>query len=157
MTTAPVTAPSQRPLIFYFNFALGNTEKTYGFAVNPVSVLQFPEAMYVADYTTQPPSYTGPDFYDIYTSPIESEFGVHDWGSRPNDAVLGIGYGTYEVPAAKVFLLMQRWRDLFIEKCGVHSVTPFVQIPNKVVNNGDDLSIYRNIRQQTNPSAMPAL
>lgn len=54
---------------------------------------------------------------------LESEYGVHDWSSRPDPRVNGIGFTSYEVDEALYDELMNNWREYFVSIVGEENVT----------------------------------
>jgi hypothetical protein len=123
-----------KPLVFYFLFSDPDTdaESTHGFFVDDPRA--FYESLGASSYREAMDG-----LYDKVTEEIESDFGVHDRSSAPNDAVDAIGYTTYEVSSGKIPELMNTWREVFVRAgCDCSSVAT---VPYRYTNT--DLQIYR--------------
>ena len=72
---------------------------------------------------------------------LESEYGIHDWSSKPNDNVYAIGYTTYEVEEDKVLELMNKWRERLVSVVGESGVGKITKIVD-YDTIGDDFDIY---------------
>lgn len=130
-----------KPLVFYFTFSLEDTDEeiTYGFNVeNPLHFYKMLGGETFEDVED--------GIYDEITQELESNFGVHDWSSSPNNNVDAIGYTTYEVEKNSVAKLMTAWHNEFIESgCSCSKVV----VVSKSAVSGDDFAIYSDIKLQT--------
>ena len=129
-----------KPLVFYFTFSLEDTDKeiTYGFNVeNPLTFYKMLGGETFEDVED--------GIYDEITQELESNFGVHDWSSSPNNNVDAIGYTTYEVEKNDISKLMTAWHNEFI-KAGC-SCSKVVEVSSNAVA-GDDFAIYTDIKSQ---------
>lgn len=78
---------------------------------------------------------------------LESEYGVHDWSTRPVDELVGIGYTSYEVDPSKYVELMDKWLAYFTSRSDVKNVTSVVRID--VDTEGcNDLDIYNLVNDK---------
>ena len=79
----------------------------------------------------------GADWYDDLRDRLEGEYGVLDWASTPDDAVLTLGnYHTYEVGPERAMELMEAFRSgLIAHTGGVFGIT--VAIPPQDVSDKD--------------------
>lgn len=75
---------------------------------------------------------------------MEEEYGVHDWGSGPNDNVNGIGYNTYEISEDKINEVMEKWRNYFISKGATVSKVVDLDISLDL----DDYDIYKLVKEK---------
>lgn len=130
-----------KPLVFYFTFSLEDTDEeiTYGFNVeNPLPFYKMLGGENFEDVED--------GIYDEITQELESNFGVHDWSSSPNNNVDAIGYTTYEVEKNDISKLMNAWNNEFIESgCSCSKVVNV----SKTAVSGDDFAIYSDIKLQT--------
>lgn len=126
--------PQHKSLVFYFTFydEDAKTETTFGF------IARDPAALYTQ---LKVPSFAGftEVLYDLATEELESEYGVHDWSSRPTSEVDAIGYTTYEVGVDQVGPLMAAWRKWFSNNAG--NPTEVIQV-SKEAAQGDDSAVY---------------
>jgi len=121
--------------VFYFSFYDSDTGETlslYGFN------MAVPRDLLAA---------IDVDALEEITEELESEYGVHDWSSRPTDQVFGIGYTTYEVPELKIPELMTKWREHFISVLGEEYVTEVVRLDAVSLEDVDDEGIYQAISE----------
>jgi hypothetical protein len=114
-----------KPGVFSFNFydrPSGNIVKRHGFIFSP-NVIK----------TTD----TDISLYDDYSwfqeamDELESEYGVHDWGTAPTDDVIGVGYFSYEVKAELIPELMEKWREVFVKQSSENDVSEVVTLEEK--------------------------
>ena len=135
-------------LVFYFNFYDENTEteSTYGFIVNNPGNLYAKTG--VAGFHE-----FNEILYDDITEKLESEFGVHDWSSSPNEAVNAIGYTTYEVETDDIPVLMNKWSEWFSNNGG--EPTPVVLLSEEAAQ-GDDLSVFEFILDSQKKKPRPS-
>jgi hypothetical protein len=133
-----------KPAVFYFSFmcahGFGEDETNYlnfGFNITKTGVAKIAEK-----YGSYENFEQGDALYDDFCEPLESEYGVHDWGSSPSDEVYGIGYHTYEVEKHLIPELMNKWRDVFVELCGNENVSQVVALSG---DSGSDFEIYNEI------------
>ena len=128
-----------KPGVFYFDFFDGETEKTvmYGFIMNMLSENLEEEL---------------DDSYDDKLEELESEYGVHDWSSSPNEAVSGIGYTSYEVEPDRHLELMGKWQQYFDTRDDVENVSHIVLVSeshmDEDIQHLDDYDIYRAIKEK---------
>lgn len=115
------------PAVFYFNFYDPETEveKYYAFTMTLTNGRLNEEF---------------DDSYDQMFDQVESEYGVHDWSTRPNDAVIGFGYTSYEVDPDKYEYLMNLWNGYFAAHKDVFSIGTVVEVTGAEGYN--DLGIY---------------
>ena len=74
---------------------------------------------------------------------LEDEYGVHDWGTSPNEKVEAFGYASYEVDPSKYDELMTKWRNVFVGLLGEETVGPVKDFD--VVMDDDDYAIYKKL------------
>lgn len=121
-----------KPGVFYMKFSFDdNTKLLCGFNITPEGVSKLQQILDEGD------------FYNEFAEPIVDEFGVHDWSSRTNDAVEGIGYTSYEIELNKVDDCMYRWKTVIGEYVGDEHVSELVLI--EIDNNDDDFDIYNKV------------
>ena len=120
--------------VFYFDFYDSEEDfsTVYGFNMELAS-----DSILIEDFD---------ESYDFFWSDTESDYGVHDWSSSPNDNVIGIGYTSYEVDPGKYDELMEKWREYFVSRPDVTNVTGIVQLPNSNDERLDDLGIYELVK-----------
>ena len=77
------------------------------------------------------------------TEEIESEFGLHDWGtgSEPDSRIEKIGFGGNEVELGRRDEMMDRWRKVFIDIVGEEAVSSWVEIHTNVKSATDIASM----------------
>jgi len=123
-----------KPTVFYFDFYNEVTEEsvTKGFNIN-------------ADIGGEDFIYG--DQFEVISGNIESDYGVHDWSSSPADEVFGIGYNTYEVEPKFVDIVMDKWRNEFVDIVGESAVTAVVTLTSSL--GGSDYDIYKEIEALT--------
>lgn len=143
-----------KPLVFYFNFVFEDEDEVnsddnvasedYGFVLSADGV----EKLYSAFNKDVEENITAiiyeniADSNDNFVEKMERKYGIHDWSSSPNDAVVAIGYTSYEVPREKVLPLMNEWRNYF-EKYAPGETTQIVKFDAKL--DSDDLKCYYEI------------
>ena len=116
--------------VFYFDFYQSEEDSStyYGFNMELT-----PDSVLITE---------SDDSSDSFCYYIESDYGVHDWSSRPNDAVAGIGYTTYEVMPNKYDELMNKWRAYFKSRPDVKKITEVVRLDDPNIDQLNDLGIY---------------
>jgi hypothetical protein len=89
------------------------------------------------------------EWYEAILDDLESDFGVHNWASGPDDRVLSLGsYNSYEVLPDRVRQLMDKWRQAFLKTAELDcSFGPVVEIPNE--KSCDDWEAYQAVISQT--------
>lgn len=79
--------------------------------------------------------------YMNHCADVESDYGVHDWSSRPHKALSGFGYTSYEVEPENYLKVMELWREYFMSRSDVQDVTEIVEIPAAEFEDMDDLKV----------------
>ena len=79
--------------------------------------------------------------YEDHCANTESDYGVHDWGSRPHEFLSGFGYSSYEVEPENYLKVMELWREYFMSRSDVQDVTEVVEIPAAEFEDMDDLKV----------------
>jgi len=120
--------------VFYFDFWNEETEKSVIYAFN-INLLN-------ADLDIDLDN-----SYEDHCSNTEMNYGVHDWSSRPNDAVIEFGYTSYEIEPKNYSTVMQLWREYFESRSDVQDTTNIVEIPNDEFENFDSLSVYNKVAE----------
>ncbi len=120
--------------VFYFDFFNHDTEKSvvYAFNINLLNVdlnEDFDES------------------YEEHCADTESNYGVHDWSSRPNDAVIEFGYTSYEVEPENYLKVMELWRKYFESRSDVQDTTEIVEIPSDEFENFDALHVHSKVAE----------
>jgi len=120
--------------VFYFDFFNPETEKSviYGFNIDLLNTdlnEDFDES------------------YEKHFADTESEYGVHDWSSRPNDLVIEFGYTSYEIEPENHLKVMELWRKYFESRSDVQDTTEVVEIPDNEFENFDALAVYNKIAE----------
>jgi hypothetical protein len=117
--------------VFYFDFFNSETEESviYGFNINLLN------ADLEEDLDKD---------YENHCADTESDYGVHDWSSRPHDMIIGFGYTSYEVEPENYLKVMELWREYFESRSDVQDTTEIVEIPNTKENfeRYDDLDCW---------------
>jgi hypothetical protein len=75
----------------------------------------------------------------IDANKLERRFGVHDIsgeGSRDGTAKI-LGYNSYEVTKKNIPVVMETWRNFFVEKFGEAAVGPVKEFPKNLFARGD--------------------
>lgn len=111
-----------KPIVFYMTFDLAyhtdvEEEVTYGFNVYPSK-----------DISTEDFDKWFEEVFSYVVEDTESDYGVHDYSSSPDDRVHGIGYCTYEVEPNRILLLMKEWQEYFGTVYGKDNVSDITQI-----------------------------
>ena len=134
-----------KPGVFSFNFydhSSGNIVKRCGFIFSP-NVIKSTD--------------TDISLYDDYSwfqeamDELESEYGVHDWGTAPTEDVIGIGYFSYEVEVQLIQELMEKWRQVFVKQSSENDVSQIVELfetdyPKD--GSGDDTFSYNLVKSK---------
>jgi hypothetical protein len=138
-----------KPLVFYFTFDDPETDELslHGFVIEDPT--KFYESLDVSNFD---------DFdeiavrlYEVHTEEIEAEYGVHDWSSRPSEAVDAIGYTTYEVESDRIPDLMNEWRNRFVSAGCV--TTEVQRLDSETFGHGNDEEIYLLLGGKQQPAA----
>jgi hypothetical protein len=113
--------------VFYFSFNLEFHESVdetlnYGFAF---------------DFGDQPVFPFNDENMDEFDD-LEEKYGIHNFYSRPDARVIGVGYDSYEVYRDQIDNLMTEWRDAFVKICDY--VGPVVQLDT--LEEGSDYDSY---------------
>lgn len=113
-----------KPGVFYFNFYFEDDESdgTLAFTLSEKAVTAL-----VTD-----------EDQDGFLDEMEFKYGVHDWSTSPSDEVVAVGFATYEVSKDDSILLMNEWRDKYIELVGADEVGDIV-----AVSGGTDFEIFQ--------------
>lgn len=119
--------------VFFFSFSMEYHEGkdeiiNYGFTFDFGKQIPFPFDEAVMDEQDE----------------LESEYGVHDWFNMPDDRVIGVGYGSYEVERHRIKDLMEEWRGAFEIICD--EVGEAVQFESDF--NCSDYDIYELIEEK---------
>lgn len=118
--------------VFYFQFSMEFHEE----------VDEFVNKGFIFDFGTKPViEFDGDDFCDI-TMEIESDYGVHDWGTGPSADCLAAGFHSYEVYRDQIPALMEDWRQEFLKMCD--TVSPVVELDSI---DGSDADIYKEVEK----------
>jgi hypothetical protein len=138
-----------KPLVFYFSFQFGDDvdDRTYsgkGFICTKEGTAKF---LKYFDSEEDETLFMGSDKFLESWSDIESEYGVHDWVTSPDDRVIGIGFDSYEVERNRLGFLMNDWRNYFISIMGEENVSMFVDVDLQT-DFKNDWDIYEDIRTQ---------
>lgn len=83
---------------------------------------------------------------------LESDFGVHNWHSGPDDRVICLGaFASYEVPPSRVMDLMEKWRSSLLRSVPGHpGFGSIVAIPTQDISDWD---IFRQAKKNTSPNS----
>jgi hypothetical protein len=124
-----------KPGVFYMYFSFDDgTEQLCGFNITPEGVEQLQSII------------DDGEFYEEFIDGIESEFGVHDWSSSPNEAVEGIGITSDEIDKNMAAKCMDRWISTIGDFVGDECVSSkWVEID---LDYNDDLDVYNKINEQ---------
>ena len=120
--------------VFYFDFFNPDTEKSVVYAFN----MNLLNANLNEDLDTD---------YGDHCSDTEMNYGVHDWSSRPNDAVIEFGYTSYEIEPKNHSTVMLLWREYFESRSDVQDTTNIVEIPSDEFENFDSLAVYNKVAE----------
>ena len=122
--------------VFYFSFALYDPETESEDSVDKGFIIREYDFHIDDDNTEEQQQWLD----DI--DRLESQYGVHDWCSAPDDRVHAIGFCSYEVKQDKVDELMEGWRQHFISQ-GLE-VTEVVQYTPDW-DHDSDYDIYQKV------------
>ena len=124
--------------VFYFGFSLYDPDTEIDDYVNKGFVIRNFE--FCVDDEDEAEKRT--EEWLLVVDNFESQYGVHDWATSPDDRVDAIGLCSYEVKKDKIDELMEGWRQHFIDKG--HEVTEVVNyIPNDEYES--DYVVYQKI------------
>jgi hypothetical protein len=121
-------------VIFYMSFSLDDEDEDENSVVKNLGFI-VRDAIFVGEFNQH-----AEDLYDQVTEPLESEYGVHDWSSRPVDGINAIGYCTYEVGELSILELMEKWRIALGTYLHSTSIGPVVELTAEQTDN--DQSVY---------------
>jgi hypothetical protein len=121
--------------VFYFDFFNGETDRSTTYAFN-------------IDLLNADLNFDFDESYEEHCANTESDYGVHDWSSRPDDAVIGFGYTSYEVEPENYLKVMQLWRDYFVSRSDVQSTTEIVEISSELFEDLNDLGVYDEVIEE---------
>jgi hypothetical protein len=139
------------PTVFYFDFQndyFDENDKTitsYGFIISSEGTENILRNTHSVDFKEFIDSVDSDDALLAYSQDIESDYGVHDWGTSPDPRVNAIGYGTYEVEKSKIAKLMNTWREVFVKLAGADNVSQVVQLSKTGNGGGNDFDVYTEI------------
>lgn len=94
---------------------------------------------------------TAHQWFEDAVNKLESEYGVHDWGTAPSDEVIGVGYNTYEVQFPLISELMEKWRKVFVAQSSESDVSEVVQMHDADYQEnpmGDDTFDYNLVKSK---------
>ena len=146
--------PNPKPFVFYFSFMIGDDDEyNLAFTVNELGMTRLLNGEYkqrAEEFHASSPTddrcsafnIFANDYYDRYSADIESEFGIHDYGSSPCEEVDALGYYTSEIHLDDIYECMTRHRDVFVALAGADCVADIVEID---ATAGSDFSIYNAV------------
>ena len=118
--------------VFYFDFFNSETDKSVVYAFN----IDLLNADLNEDFDVS---------YEDHCANTESDYGVHDWSSRPVDGIIEFGYTSYEVEPENYLKVMELWRNYFESRSDVQSTTEIVEIPEDQFENFNALDVYNEV------------